>query len=154
MPNTIIQIRKSSTVSAVPSSLEYGELALNYADGKVYYKNVNNYIVEFAPGGGSNFGTVNANGTLVVSDTSGDVLTLIPGSGISIVGDAINDTITISAPGAAGLPNSSFTLDGNLTVKGNVVVLGNNVFGYSNGNNVLAYTFYNVTSQSIDTVFP
>ena len=103
MPNTIIQLKKSPTTSAVPSSLEFGELALNYADGKIYYKNSNSFIVEFAPGGGSNFGTVNANGTFVVSDTSGDVLTLVAGPGISIVGDAINDLITFSSTGGSSV---------------------------------------------------
>lgn len=156
MANTVIQLKKSSTPAATPSSLANGELAINYADGKLFYKNSAGYIVEISTGGGggNSFGTVNANGTMVVSDTSGDILTLIAGSGINIVGDAINDAITISAPGASGLPNSSFTLEGNLTTKGNVVVLDNSVIGYSNTVNVFAYSFYNLTSKSIDTVFP
>jgi len=44
MANTI-KIKNSGTASAVPASLEYGELGLNYADGKVYYKNSSNAIV-------------------------------------------------------------------------------------------------------------
>jgi hypothetical protein len=44
MANTI-KIKNSGTASAVPASLEYGELGLNYADGKVYYKNSSNVIV-------------------------------------------------------------------------------------------------------------
>ena len=46
MANTI-KIKRSSTPSQTPSSLDYGELALNYADGKLYYKNSSNNIVEF-----------------------------------------------------------------------------------------------------------
>lgn len=52
MPNTI-KIKNSGTASATPTSLEYGELAINYADGKIYYKNSANSIVQFASGGSS-----------------------------------------------------------------------------------------------------
>jgi hypothetical protein len=100
MANTTIAIKKSATVSSIPSTLEFGELAINYADGKLYYKNVNSSIVEFAPSGGgegNSFGTVNANSTLIVADTPGDILTLVAGIGIAIEGDAVTDTITISA---------------------------------------------------------
>lgn len=96
--NTTIQLKKSATPSAIPDGLAYGELAINYADGKLYYKNVNNYIVEFTPQTVSNyFGSISANGTLVIADTTGDVFTLTPGDNISIVGDALNDIVTIAA---------------------------------------------------------
>ena len=101
MANTVIALKKSATISSTPTSLEFGELAINYADGKIFYKNVNSSIVEFAPstggGGGNSFGTVNANSTLVIADTAGDILTLLAGNNISITGDAVNDTITFSA---------------------------------------------------------
>ena len=38
MANTI-KLKRSGTTSSVPTSLDYGELAINYADGKLYYKN-------------------------------------------------------------------------------------------------------------------
>jgi len=96
MANTTIAIKKSATAASAPGSLEFGELAINYADGKLFYKNVNSSIVEFSPTA-SSFGTVNANGTIIVSDTVGDILTLLPGTNISIIGDAMTDTITFSA---------------------------------------------------------
>lgn len=48
-------LKKSSVVGRVPtpSDLEYGELALNYADGRLYYKNTNNAIASL--GGSQNF---------------------------------------------------------------------------------------------------
>jgi len=97
MSNTVIKLKRSGTSESSPSSLEFGELALNYADGKLFYKAANNTILQFESGGGGedSFGTVNANGTLVVADTPGDILTLESSGGISIVGDAINDKITI-----------------------------------------------------------
>ena len=96
MANTIIAIKKSATGSAVPSSLAFGELAINYADGKIYYKNVSSSIVEFSPRANS-FGIINASSTLVIADGPGNILSFIPGDNISIVGDAINDRITFSA---------------------------------------------------------
>jgi len=44
MPNTIL-IKRSGTAAAAPGSLSYGELALNYADGLLYYKNSSGSIV-------------------------------------------------------------------------------------------------------------
>jgi hypothetical protein len=44
MSNTI-KIRNSGTSSNVPSALEYGELAINYSDGKLFYKDSSNNIV-------------------------------------------------------------------------------------------------------------
>lgn len=52
MPNTII-LKKSSVAGKVPLStdLVYGELALNYTDGKLYYKTASNSIEYIANGG-------------------------------------------------------------------------------------------------------
>jgi len=54
MANKII-LKKSSVPSKIPlsSDLEYGELALNYADGKLYYKNTSNIVSALNEGGGS-----------------------------------------------------------------------------------------------------
>jgi hypothetical protein len=53
MPNPI-KLKRSAVADAVPSSLEFGELALNYnvADGKLFYKNSAGTIVAFESGGG------------------------------------------------------------------------------------------------------
>ena len=44
MANTI-QIKRSATPGAVPASLAVGELALNRADGELYYLDASNQIV-------------------------------------------------------------------------------------------------------------
>lgn len=51
MPNTI-QLKRSGTASATPSSLALGELALNYQDGVLFYKNGAGAIVALSTGGG------------------------------------------------------------------------------------------------------
>jgi hypothetical protein len=51
MANTI-KIKRSATPTQAPTSLDYGELALNYADGKMFYKNSSNNIVEFTSSAG------------------------------------------------------------------------------------------------------
>jgi hypothetical protein len=41
----VITLKKSSTPSQVPSSLADGEIAINYADGKLFYKNSSASII-------------------------------------------------------------------------------------------------------------
>lgn len=53
MANQII-LKKSSVAAKAPvaADLEYGELALNYSDGKLYYKKADNSIDAFTAGTG------------------------------------------------------------------------------------------------------
>jgi hypothetical protein len=95
MTNTVIALKKSATPSSVPVDLANGELAINYADGKLYYKAANGTIASISGNEPNYFGTVNANNTLVVADTPGDILTIAAGKNIDIVGDAINDKLTV-----------------------------------------------------------
>ena len=46
MANTI-KIKNSGTANSAPTSLEVGELAINYADGLLFYKDSSNTIVSF-----------------------------------------------------------------------------------------------------------
>lgn len=96
MANTVIQLKKSATPSQVPGDLANGELAINYADGKLFYKDSTGSIQEISSGGNT-FSTVNAAGTFIVSDLPNDILTIDQGSNIIITGDSINDKITIAA---------------------------------------------------------
>lgn len=71
MSNQII-LKKSSVAAKVPltTDLAYGELALNYADGKLYFKNSSNAITSF----GSNSATETlTNKTLTSPSLSGTV---------------------------------------------------------------------------------
>lgn len=44
MSNTVL-IKRSGTSSVTPTVLQSGEIAINYADGKIFYKNASNTIV-------------------------------------------------------------------------------------------------------------
>ena len=42
----IIKLKKSNVENRKPTTLEYGEIALNYKDGNIYYKNSDDAIAE------------------------------------------------------------------------------------------------------------
>jgi hypothetical protein len=65
-----IKIKNSGNVSAIPSYLEHGELGLNYADGKLFYKNSAGTIVEFTPDSGTELTTSD---TPPASPSAGDL---------------------------------------------------------------------------------
>lgn len=94
---TKIRLKKSGATGNTPSSgdLELGELALNYADGILYYKDDANTIQQISGAVANTFETINANGTLIIADAGNDILTLNPGTAINIAGDGLNDAITI-----------------------------------------------------------
>jgi len=98
MANTVIQLKKSGTPSATPATLANGELAINYADGKLFYKDTLGNIQEISGGGGGPFfGTINVAGTLIVPDIPGDILTINQGNNIELTPDTVNDRYTITA---------------------------------------------------------
>ena len=141
MSNKVL-LKKSSVVGKVPATtdLDYGEVALNYADGLLYYKSANNIIQSFSSASsnvtltGSQTltnktltsptingatennvtltGTVNAGGS---TGTSGYVLTST-GSGVqwSAAGSSYNlPTASTSTLGGVKVDGTSITIDGN-----------------------------------------
>jgi hypothetical protein len=50
-------LKKSSVAAKIPlvTDLDYGELAINYADGKLYYKKSDNTIDSFLSGAASGY---------------------------------------------------------------------------------------------------
>jgi hypothetical protein len=96
--NTVIQLKKSSVSGNIPSSLVEGELAINTADGVLFYKDPNNIIQQISTGSSTNsFSTISANSSLLVASSPNDILTINGENGIIINGNFVNDTITISA---------------------------------------------------------
>lgn len=96
MANTIIQIKKSIIPGNVPTVLESGELAINTADGVLFYKDPSNIIKSISTGSTSNsFSTINVNSTLLISATPNDILSISGNNGVIVTGDYVNDTIII-----------------------------------------------------------
>jgi hypothetical protein len=96
MANKII-LKKSSVSNKVPLStdLEYGELALNYSDGKLYFKNASNNIESFQSDL-SSFATLSGSQTLSNKTLSNVALsgTLTAGGSVGSSGQVLQSTGT------------------------------------------------------------
>lgn len=103
MANTTVQLKKSGVTGNVPNSLNYGELALNYADGKLYYKNSNDVITFISSGVTTNsFATINANSSLIFATSNTDTLSIAAGNNITISACTVSKTITINSTATGG----------------------------------------------------
>lgn len=94
--NTVIQLKRSaSTGNAVTSAdINYGELAINYADGKLFYRKTDDSIgTIYTP---NVYSTVNVNSSLLVPTTPTKILSLQPQNYITVTGVSANDTVIIS----------------------------------------------------------
>ena len=99
--NTTIQLKKSGVSGNVPSSLDHGELAINFYDGKLYYKNADNVITYISSGIPTNsFATINANSSLILASSNNDTLSFAAGNNITISACTSTKTITINAQDA------------------------------------------------------
>jgi hypothetical protein len=129
MANTTIQIKKSAVEGNTPSILANGEIAINSADGRLFYSKPNGTIASIQ--NQLTFGTVNANSSLVIASTTTDTLSIIPGNNVSIITDTINKTITIetdSTPTFGGIDlnnNSTIVSDTFTTSTTNQTVVDN-----------------------------
>ena len=85
-----IKLKNSGTSSNTPSSLEHGELAINYADGKIFYKNSSNSIVEFANLSGSFLPLSGGTLTGGLSGTSATFSGSVTSTGLTVSGGTIN----------------------------------------------------------------
>jgi len=98
MSNTSIQLKKSGQSGNVPSTLTHGEVALNYADGKLYYKNSTNTITFI--GNQDTFSVINVDGSLILATSISDTLNLVSGNNVTLQTDVLNNRITISSSSA------------------------------------------------------
>ena len=103
MANTTVQLKKSGVTGNVPPSLSYGELALNYADGKLFYKASNGSIASISTSPATDsFATINANSSLILATSPYDTLSILPGNNITISTDTFNKRITINSTAISG----------------------------------------------------
>jgi len=159
--NTVIQLKKSGVSGNVPSSLNYGELALNYYDGKLYYKNASGTITYIASGSSVNsFATMNVAGSLILATSNTDTLSYTAKNGISISANTTSKTIILDGNIIFSLANTALQNTSNIITAGSLLVSNTlNVVGtittggnISGANNIYANTgsFTIVSSNSIN----
>lgn len=140
-PNTIIQLKRSSATGNTVTSadINYGELAINYADGVLFYRKIDDTVGSiYTP---NVYSTVNVNSTLLIPTSPTKVLSLIPQNYITVTGVSSNDTIIISEN-----LSSNVVLKTGGTFTGSVGIVDSSL---GSGNT----TFASVSQQTIDT-FP
>ena len=129
MANTVIQLKRSAATGNVPAytDINYGELALNYADGKLYYRTVSDTVSSiFTP---NIYQTVNVNGTLLVPTSATEILSLQPKNSITLTANTITDTIEIGETLTGNVVlNSGGTITGDLTVQGSTKSLDSEMY--------------------------
>jgi len=110
MANTIIRIKNSGAAGNVPADLDFGELAVNYYDGALYYKNHYGTITSLsgAGGGGSGFGVMNVNSTLVFASSPADILSLTSANGITFTTNTISKSVRIDDSNTVRLAQAAF----------------------------------------------
>lgn len=100
MANTVIQVKKSGETGNTPSDLNLGELAINYADGKLFYKDSLDGISYIENQDG--FNTIIANSQIILATTPGETLVIDPGTNITFDVDTGNNSITINSTATGG----------------------------------------------------
>lgn len=115
MANTKIRLNNSGATGNVPSTLQFGELALNYADDKLFYKRANSQIVAINLGqvgsSSDSFSTINVNSSLILATSATDTLSIVPGNNISITANTVSKTITINSTASGGSSLDQFARD-------------------------------------------
>jgi hypothetical protein len=131
-----ISLKRSAVPNKVPvaGDVDYGELALNYNDGKLFYKKVDNTIDYFQSG----LQTINLTGAITGSGT-GNITTTLSSTGAT-AGSYTNANITVGADGritsvangsASGLPDQTGNTGKYLTTDGSTASWGAiNLSGY------------------------
>jgi len=111
---TTVKLKKSSVASRVPTTtdLEYGELAINYNDGKLYYKTSSNTIDYFGATslGGSSTSISQADSSVAVSDTGTGTIT-------TTVDSTVVQTSTSSGTALSGVPTAPTAAAGTVTTQ-------------------------------------
>jgi hypothetical protein len=124
MANKIV-LKKSSVSSKVPlaTDLDYGELALNYTDEKLYFKNASNAIKSFNVTQstltiGTGLSGTSYNGTSAVTVAIDSTVATLTGTQT-----LTNKTISGSSNTLSNIPNSALT-NSSVTINGTAVSLG------------------------------
>jgi len=102
MANTVIQLKKSTVPGNIPNSLASGEIAINTADGILFYKDPSNVIKTIKTDTTTNaYSTLNVNSSLLIATSNSDILTIDSNGAITITADSFTNKITIGVKEAS-----------------------------------------------------
>ena len=142
MPSTF-QHKRSATTGAVPASLSFGELALNYSDGFLYYKNAAGNIVPLTAKSGSNakLDSLSFNGSTQTFSLSIGGQAVSPNSASSLL---------ISLGGVLQEPGVSYSVTGSQITFTAAPASGTSFFGVhlTGGGNAVTTTSTDVSIDS------
>lgn len=144
MANTTIKIKSSGTLGSVPPALEAGEIAINYADGKIYYGNAATQTTLFDAvtepsgldsevqynslgsfGSSSGFTYNSSTETLTITNLNSTTITNVSSRLDSAYNKANTDVTSVSATG--GTYGDSITIPSvTLLANGRVTSIGTN----------------------------
>lgn len=137
MANKIV-LKKSSVAAKVPltTDLDYGELALNYADEKLYFKNSSNVVKSFNVTQstltiGTGLSGTSYNGTSAVTIAIDSTVATLTGTQT-----LTNKTISGASNTLSNIPNSALT-NSSVTINGTAVSLGGSATITANTTNAL-----------------
>lgn len=169
MANKVL-LKKSSVVSKVPvsSDLDFGELAINYADGKLYYKTASNQISAFGD-------TTNTTQLVATAAETTNVLYVAKNGSDSNNGKSLaKPFLTIKAALAVStakttifVKSGDYTEANPVTIPANVAIVGDNlrttsilpqtpasdIFYVNNGVYITGVTFRNHVSPAAAVAF-
>lgn len=165
MANTRIQLKKSLSPGAVPSSLLDGEIAINTADGILFYKDPSNVIRTIQTDTKTNaYSTINVNSSLLIATSNNDILSISGNGAISITGDSLNDSILIGVKDSSvtekgvvqlydGVDSDSSTLAATANSVSRAYELANSAFSAFNGTLTTNYKTQEFTATANQTSF-
>ncbi len=142
MANTSIQLKKSIISGNIPSSLLPGELAINTADGILFYKDSSDVIRQIKTGtSGNTFSTLNVNSSLLIAASNNDILTIDSSNSITISTDVFYNKITI------GVRESSTSQRGTVQLYDNIDSPSSTLAATANA----VYTAYNLANLAFNS---
>jgi hypothetical protein len=107
MGNNIL-LKKSSVTGKVPltTDLQYGEVAINYADGKLYYKTNSATVDVLNPTESNNFQTIAVSGqSSIVAGSATATVNFSPSVGLDITTNAGTNTVTFAHSDTSSVGN-------------------------------------------------
>ena len=153
MANTVIQLKKSDVPNHIPAPIHLanGELAINYADGRLFYKDAAGAVQQISSGSNS-FSTINVAGSLLTAAVRNSILTINQGDNIIFSTDIINDSFSISANLTPVFQIANAAFDYANTLSGGIDITA--VYNEANAAYTVANAAFNAANNAVTDFSP